>query len=266
MYRKILIFLRRLVVLIRSGTSAAHIVLILGLSLRHTYLRSFSSRYQQTVKRTEEFVEESLLAGVFTQDWFSSNIPQLLYSIEPLRRRHLTSGKILEIGSFEGLSTLFFLKFFEGATVYCVDTWTGGDEHSISLFAGDMSNLDAFSRFRLNIASYADRVRILQGRSASILDRLTFEREKFDIVYVDGSHYSTDVLVDSILSFDLLKVGGYLVFDDLFWGYYSQADANPLCGIVAFLRARRRYLKVISCGYQLVLMKDNEVSRATGCN
>lgn len=40
---------------------------------------------------------------------------------------------------------------------------------------------------------------------------------KFDFIYVDGLHLSQDVLYDALLSFDLLKVGGILIFDDYLW-------------------------------------------------
>lgn len=51
-------------------------------------------------------------------------------------------------------------------------------------------------------------------------------RQRFDLVYIDGSHYSHDVLSDAVLSFPLLKVGGHMLFDDYLWrGRFSRDDA-----------------------------------------
>ena len=35
---------------------------------------------------------------------------------------------ILEIGSFEGRSTIFFLNYFSNCNITCVDTWSGSRE------------------------------------------------------------------------------------------------------------------------------------------
>jgi predicted O-methyltransferase YrrM len=39
-------------------------------------------------------------------------------------------------------------------------------------------------------------------------------KEYFDLIYVDGSHHTDDVIVDAIKSFELLKIGGIIIFDD----------------------------------------------------
>ena len=65
---------------------------------------------------------------MFTEDYFSQNIPSwdALFSVwEPKR--------ILEIGSFEGRSTSYWierLKDEPSGEIHCVDTWLGGEEHN----------------------------------------------------------------------------------------------------------------------------------------
>jgi len=36
----------------------------------------------------------------------------------------------------------------------------------------------------------------------------------YDIVYIDGSHVANDVLQDAVLVWQLVKVGGFMIFDD----------------------------------------------------
>ena len=38
--------------------------------------------------------------------------------------------------------------------------------------------------------------------------------QKYDIIYIDGSHEARDVLEDAVLAYRLLKIGGLLIFDD----------------------------------------------------
>ena len=36
----------------------------------------------------------------------------------------------------------------------------------------------------------------------------------FDLIYIDGMHYSQNVLFDAVSSFKLAKEGGVIIFDD----------------------------------------------------
>lgn len=40
--------------------------------------------------------------------------------------------------------------------------------------------------------------------------------EKFDLIFIDGSHRFDDVLVDFTLAAELCPIGGSIVFDDAF--------------------------------------------------
>lgn len=64
----------------------------------------------------------------FSSDWFSHNIVGLNAIFEYLKPK-----RILEIGSFEGRSTVFFaekaLAYQSEVEIVCVDTWEGSAEH-----------------------------------------------------------------------------------------------------------------------------------------
>jgi predicted O-methyltransferase YrrM len=85
----------------------------------------------------------------------------------------------------------------------------------------------------------------------------------FDFIYIDGSHQAPDVLVDAILSFKLLRVGGLIVFDDYLWSEKGVADRDPLqCpkpAIDSFLNIFFRKVNIISAPlYQIYAQKISD--------
>jgi len=111
------------------------------------------------------------------------------------------SVRALEIGSFEGLSSCFLLKQLPLASLTCVDTWAGSDEHA------GMSHISSIeSAFDNHVAPWRDRVTKCKGYSYQRLAAFCVE-EKFDFIYVDGSHHGDDVMADAIRGFEHLKVG-----------------------------------------------------------
>ena len=82
--------------------------------------RKYSSKFIQH----KEFIEQKII----TNDWFSKNIIHLEYflSKEKLKNKRLD---VLEIGSYQGNSTLYFLKNININYITCVDTFKGSDEH-----------------------------------------------------------------------------------------------------------------------------------------
>src|SRR5438128_1651323 len=72
--------------------------------------------------RPTRFREEVLARGDFSEDWFTVHIP----AWEPVMRRlEGRTSKILELGSFEGLSACFLLWRLRDAQVTCIDTFAG---------------------------------------------------------------------------------------------------------------------------------------------
>lgn len=65
---------------------------------------------------------------IFTDDWFSHNLPSLNFIFETIKPQ-----RILEIGSYEGRSTCYFIEksfqFHPSVEIHSIDTWQGGFEH-----------------------------------------------------------------------------------------------------------------------------------------
>jgi predicted O-methyltransferase YrrM len=112
-----------------------------------------------------------------------------------------TTSRVLEIGSKEGRSAVFWLEFFAGAHLTCVDLFREDDAE----------------RFDRNLAAYGPRLRKIVGPSIKALGMLREENAVFDFIYVDGSHQRDDVMIDCLGAWRLLREGGVMLMDDYTW-------------------------------------------------
>ena len=202
------------------------------------------------------FRAEVVSRGSFTENWFLPK-GQGFHPWEPLLRElDGRAARILEIGSFEGLSTCFLLWRLPDAKLTCVDTFGGGIEHRGPETATE--GLEA--RFDTNVALVdATRVRKLAGDSRRMLLDLASEDQRFDFVFIDGSHLGLDVLVDASLAWQLLEPGGTLVFDDYNWSELGDdALLRPGPAIDAFLGLVAGKYELLSEDIQVIVRKTGE--------
>ena len=194
------------------------------------------------------FKAEVVERGDFTQDWFTAHAESLETVLRPLERR---AARMLEIGSFEGLSSCYFLWRLSDLRMTCVDTFEG----SSGLPSGEREGLeDAFDR-NVELVD-ASRVRKLRGDSRRVVLDLADEHARFDFVYVDGSHRGLDVLVDAALSWPLLEVGGVVVFDDYRWALLGDDPLlRPGPAIDAFMGLVSAHGEVVFHDRQVALRK-----------
>jgi predicted O-methyltransferase YrrM len=163
--------------------------------------------------------------------------------------------RVLEIGSWEGRSALFFLNYLRHSSIVCVDTFAGSIEHRAWPAAQQNAQLFAIeSRFDNNLAQFAERVEKRKEESLAALGTLGIERRQFDLIYVDGSHLATDVYRDGVLAWPLLMRGGIMIFDD----YQRQQGPKtdwPHVGIDAFLDATKGGYEELHRGRQIAIRK-----------
>jgi Methyltransferase domain len=162
--------------------------------------------------------------------------------------------QILEVGSFEGRSSLWFANHAligPNARLDCVDTWEGSVEHNF-----DSQTL--LNRFRQNLLPFLGvNVFAYVGKSAIVLPRIYVERgpNAYDIAYLDGSHFAKDCLFDAAMAYEMIKVGGYIIFDDYGWDRFPQEHYCPKIAIDSFIRNYTERIKVIHVGYQVIVQK-----------
>ncbi|WP_232075288.1 class I SAM-dependent methyltransferase [Mycobacterium seoulense] len=213
-----------------------------------TYVRHLRTVTSAAAIRAE--YEKAAADGQFAEHWFDVNIIPWCAALTRVFAR-TDPLDVLEVGSWEGRSTLFLATYFPHARLTAVDTWEGSHE-SISATT-DVQGLEA--RFDHNLSACAARVTKRKGMSSTVLPQLLAEGRRYDLIYVDGSHYAPDVLVDAVLAWRLLNQGGVMIFDDFLWRFYSRKHANPDWGISHFLKFHAREYRVLGAYYQLILQK-----------
>jgi predicted O-methyltransferase YrrM len=196
----------------------------------------------------------------FTKDWFNW-APQVWEQLTPHLPGEAGSRRFLEIGSFEGRSTVWIMENMmqHGDYMLCIDTWEGGEEHSEE----DMDTV--FMRFKANIAVAKEKTGLFAGiaRGTSTM-RLAeqiaedLNEGTYDFIYIDGSHTAPDVLTDACMAWPLLKPKGMMVFDDYMWGNPRDALHRPKIAIDAFTNIFGETAEIIHVGYQLVVRKKGE--------
>jgi predicted O-methyltransferase YrrM len=190
-----------------------------------------------SIIQEEKDVELEMSDQYYTGDWFSHNINE--WNNYKTLFYNRTNIHCLEVGSYEGRSAIYMAENYcngEGSYVDALDTWVGSIEHNPT----EKNNL--FERFTHNTEKYTsiNKINVYRDFSSNTLIKLVQEqheglREKYDVIYVDGSHIAKDVLMDSVLSWELLKIGGVMIFDDYSWDRYSDPALNPRITIDGFL-------------------------------
>jgi predicted O-methyltransferase YrrM len=187
----------------------------------------------------------------FTTDWAASHFFTWAELLHPLRQKPV---RILEIGSWEGRSALFFLNYLPRSRIVCIDTFGGNVEHHLDPYFAKLAP-EAERRFDANLAALADRVEKIKGSSTGILPELGISGRRFDFAYIDGSHMAADVYSDAVLTWSMMESGGVVVFDDYEWDMMNEERERPKLGIDAFLAAVAGHYREIYRGFQVAIVK-----------
>lgn len=187
----------------------------------------------------------------FTQDWFHWAPPVW----EQLKERLPTRKKFLEIGSYEGRSMVWIaenMADLEACEIYCIDTWSGGEEH----IKDDMQGVeDRFDHNRREVLDANANLSIFKRKGLSTTHLAALAGEQFDFIYIDGSHIARDVLTDACMAWPLVKPGGVMVFDDYVWGDPRDLLHRPKLAVDAFLNIFAEQLELVHIGYQVAIIK-----------
>jgi hypothetical protein len=173
-------------------------------------------------------------------NWFGFNAQIWIYIF---KRFKLINKKIqiLEIGSFEGLSTSYFLRYLKKSKLDAVDSL-----NKKTLFYKNL----LFNKKKMRNFKY------FNIKSDKFFKKF---KKNYDLIYIDGSHYFKDVLNDADNSFKLLKKNGLIIFDDFLYDRESRNKKNKeytnvIGGIMLFLSKTNNY-KIIYVGHQFIMQK-----------
>ncbi len=206
---------------------------------------------------TAAFVAHCKTRGFeFTESWTDPNIE----FAAPLLRafaRGRTRIRYLEIGVYEGRSLAFMDWLLPTRLdVTVIDPWYDPEMNPQAVY------LEVEPRFRRNAEKLSfERLAVRKGLSTYELPRMLQAGERYDLIYVDGSHTSWAVGVDLAFCAALLEVGGMMVLDD-YWHTESEIGGPGVKQAVdRFHGVFRQYFDISAVYRQVALTKIREIPR-----
>ena len=211
-------------------------------SLKNIYKIYLSSKLEFNLSNNKKKIEYYNNTEFKYDDWFSFNIPKWEFCLKDLEK-----VRYLEVGCFEGRSTIFVGKFFkEINSIDVVDTFKGSDEHANMEIDFDI----VFKNFKNNTNFLQDKMTIHIKDSDSFFKN---NNKKFNLCYIDGSHLYENVKRDLFNAYECLDENGIIICDDFLWDYYKIINYNPGAAIIEFIREKKP--RIIYLGYQAILQK-----------
>lgn len=177
-------------------------------------------------------------------DWFSSYIHIWKKIVKKIKEINY-----LEIGSFEGRSTIFIAELKNTKSIMAVDTWKGSHEHK----GNKISFIKVFKNFKKNIGCIKN-INISYTKNTS--DNF-FKKNKntYNLIYIDGLHKYSQVKRDFVNSFNCLDVNGIIICDDFTWFYYNNIYNNPMKAILECYDKYKKNLNIEFLDEQIIFKK-----------
>ena len=182
----------------------------------------------------------------FTNDYFGTS--EIKSTIEEIFKKD-ENWQILEIGSFEGSSAVYFsdnMLDHPGATLTCVDPFNPSDPTT----PFTMSGTDTMIRFVDNI-SQSKNFQKITARKMYSSEFYKRNSKIFNFIYVDGSHLIEDIQMDFRECLKILAPGGIIAFDDYKWG-----DGTIKKCIDDLYEENKDSIRLLGSGYQIMFQKS----------
>ena len=186
------------------------------------------------------------------EDVFSRNIP--LWNKIVLQ---IPSINYLEIGSFEGRSTVFISELENMNSVTAVDTFEGSDEYEKNGMPkhDGVSFKTVYKNFKTNLKLVnKKKINFFKDTSDNFFLNNKFQ---FNLIYIDGSHHYDNVKKDFKNAYNCIEKNGIMIFDDFLWFYYENFETNPICAILECYELYKDNLDLIFLNHQIIFKKLN---------
>ena len=177
--------------LIKNNASLQVIYLFLKQKIKNIFVKNQIKSFK---KKNQYYLSNKKISN----DYFSMNA----FNFHKYLKKYKKNFSYLEIGSYEGLSTVFFLSILKNSKIYCVDPFIDFEENKDKDFNKVLKN------FKHNTQKFESRIRLSKSTSDDFF--LQEIDERFDLIYIDGNHHADNVYKDSINSFKLLKLSDEL--------------------------------------------------------
>jgi len=195
----------------------------------------------------------------FRTEWFSRHIPIWEVALKEFKGK--PDVHYLEIGLFEGRSAFWVLENIlthPTARLTGIDPFLVDYKYSPSYYKESNDYKTTFYS-NLKLSGLENKTTVIEGFSQVELRKLPLK--SYDIIYIDGSHETSDCMEDAILCWRLLKDGGVLIFDDYL--IHEIANDNAKNAIDVFYRFFGKHFEVVHQGWQVILKKRLEEAPVT---
>jgi predicted O-methyltransferase YrrM len=182
----------------------------------------------------------------YSQSWFlGSEIQNNLFKFMDTSKQN----NILEIGCFEGLSSVFFADNFINnpkSSLICVDPFLtiNNNDHCQFLQNNEEMNFD----FNISNCKNSDKITIHKITSDIFFEN---NNQTYNFIYIDGCHEPDFIKRDMENSFNNLEKNGIMWMDD-----YRGGDGIQIKNTMdKFLEKYNGQYELINNGYQLAIKK-----------
>lgn len=163
------------------------------------------------------------------------------------------TNKILEIGTYTGISLINMVKHIPYSVGYGIDKWENYEENDL---LNNIYNLKVMESlyYNIDVEGLKERITIIKGSSHDVLIELIRNNERFDFIYVDGSHLAFDCYLDLVLSWELLSIKGIIAIDDYLYKKNSIIE-SPFESVNHFLKLYEGKYNILLKNYRVFLEK-----------
>lgn len=158
----------------------------------------------------------------FTRKWFRLRNQTTFSTFLPKQFDGSKPINLIQIGVFEAMDLVWQLQNtakHPDSRVLAIDPWM----RTTKIDQDEMNAVH--NRAKHNLRHWKDQVKIERSFSENVLTQAlktpvliggkTIKAGEWDLIVIDGDHDADPVLMDALLSLELCKVGGLLVFDDV---------------------------------------------------
>jgi predicted O-methyltransferase YrrM len=166
--------------------------------------------------------------------------PQAGKRLFELAASQTLSGDIVEIGSWQGKSTLYLahsLVVNPTGKLYAIDHFKGnpGKEALYQAQQKDLSDLKSIFESNMRRFNVDKKITLLNMPSSQASRTLTKKKIQIRLLFIDGCHEYAGVKQDFVQFYDLILPGGIIVFDDFshnFAGVLAYIDEAIEAGLI----------------------------------
>jgi len=189
---------------------------------------------------------------LYTQNWFL--VSELKKHLNKLNKHVDRSNDIhvLEIGSYEGLSSVFFADNFlerEGSSLTCVDPFLRipNNDHADYL----QNNQERSFDINITRCDNSNKIKVFKITSDEFFAN---NKKKFNLIYIDGCHEPEFISRDLENGFECLEENGIMWMND-----YGKTIIAVKRAMNKFLIKHKGEYETIHQGYQLAIQKNEIV-------